>query len=230
MLVMKRNSGNSSKLSESRNGFTIVELLIVVVVIAILATITIVSFRGVQERAYVAATVSNIDVYIKGLEMLKAETGAYSKVSGCIGETSGVCGYTIIEGDKCQSEYGLTPGRTPVQPAASSTLNQDLKPYISTTPKQSMTKPVQTIVGQVDGCVVKSELSSPGYFPSNGSTIQSDGEVREDITGVNMASSYYIRYTLNGDTQCTIGGSHKKYYPENGYTTCYVFGGKVIKE
>lgn len=32
-------------------GFTIVELLIVVVVIAILAAITIVSYNGIQERA-----------------------------------------------------------------------------------------------------------------------------------------------------------------------------------
>lgn len=37
------------------NGFTIVELLIVVVVIAILAAITIVSYNGIRQRAEVAA-------------------------------------------------------------------------------------------------------------------------------------------------------------------------------
>lgn len=36
---------------KNKNGFTIVELLIVVVVIAILAAITIVSFNGIQNRA-----------------------------------------------------------------------------------------------------------------------------------------------------------------------------------
>lgn len=40
------------------SGFTIVELLIVVVVIAILAAITIVSFNGIQNRAY-DSTVQN---------------------------------------------------------------------------------------------------------------------------------------------------------------------------
>lgn len=39
---------------KSRNGFTIVELLIVIVVIGILAAITIVSFNGITERARIA--------------------------------------------------------------------------------------------------------------------------------------------------------------------------------
>jgi len=47
----------------TRSGFTIVELLIVVVVIAILASITIVSFNGISARAtraQVASDISNI--------------------------------------------------------------------------------------------------------------------------------------------------------------------------
>ena len=41
--------------SQKRNGFTIVELLIVVVVIAILAAITIVAYNGIQNRAKMSA-------------------------------------------------------------------------------------------------------------------------------------------------------------------------------
>ena len=41
-----------------KDGFTIVELLIVIVVIAILAAITIVSYNGITNRAKAAATAS----------------------------------------------------------------------------------------------------------------------------------------------------------------------------
>lgn len=46
--------------STKRDGFTIVELLIVIVVIGILAAITIVAFNGVQNRAKTAAVQSSV--------------------------------------------------------------------------------------------------------------------------------------------------------------------------
>ena len=46
-------------LSFYRKGFTIVELLIVVVVIAILAAITIVAYNGIQNKAKNSASMSN---------------------------------------------------------------------------------------------------------------------------------------------------------------------------
>lgn len=46
-------------------GFTIVELLIVIVVIAILAAITVVAFNGVQERARNTQTISAVKEYMK---------------------------------------------------------------------------------------------------------------------------------------------------------------------
>jgi prepilin-type N-terminal cleavage/methylation domain-containing protein len=46
--------------TNTRSGFTIVELLIVVVVIAILAAITIVSFNGIQQRAKLSAARSDL--------------------------------------------------------------------------------------------------------------------------------------------------------------------------
>jgi prepilin-type N-terminal cleavage/methylation domain-containing protein len=51
------NKGNSSTAS----GFTIVELLVVIVVIGVLATITIVSFSGISQRATVASLQSDLE-------------------------------------------------------------------------------------------------------------------------------------------------------------------------
>lgn len=62
---------------QTQKGFTIVELLIVVVVIAILAAITIVSFAGIQNRAHDTAVQSNIKDFGKLVELQNAEKGAY---------------------------------------------------------------------------------------------------------------------------------------------------------
>ncbi len=58
-------------------GFTIVELLIVVVVIAILAAITIVAYAGIQQRARESAVSSSVSQAKKKLEVYKVEKGSY---------------------------------------------------------------------------------------------------------------------------------------------------------
>jgi len=59
------------------SGFTIVELLIVVVVIAILAAISLVAYTGIQNRAANAKTESEVAAIAKALEMYHADKGMY---------------------------------------------------------------------------------------------------------------------------------------------------------
>ena len=66
-----------SGLQRKDYGFTIVELLIVIVVIGILAAITIVAFNGVQERARTAAVTSALNQGGKKIEIYNAENGRY---------------------------------------------------------------------------------------------------------------------------------------------------------
>lgn len=81
----------------SKYGFTIVELLIVVVVIAILAAITIVSYNGIQQRAASAAVQSEVSSLAKRAETLKSQssTDTYPATQGEVvtGTTYGTTRY-----------------------------------------------------------------------------------------------------------------------------------------
>ena len=62
-------------------GFTIVELLIVIVVIAILATMTIVSFNGIQDRANITTINASLDQVNKAVNAYYALNGEYPSTS-----------------------------------------------------------------------------------------------------------------------------------------------------
>ncbi len=57
-----------------QTGFTIVELLIVIVVIGILAAITIVAFNGIQERARVQQANSELNALAKAIQSARINT------------------------------------------------------------------------------------------------------------------------------------------------------------
>lgn len=65
-----------------RTGFTIVELLIVIVVIAILAAITIVAYTGIQDRAKESNVRSDLSAFMKKIEIARtnAADGLYPLV------------------------------------------------------------------------------------------------------------------------------------------------------
>ena len=68
-----------------RYGFTIVELLIVIVVIAILATISVVAYNGIQNRANDTAVQSDLKNIAKKFELYKVEKDVYPVGSSQIG-------------------------------------------------------------------------------------------------------------------------------------------------
>jgi len=59
---------------KTSRGFTIVELLIVIVVIGILAAIVIVAFNGVQNRAYATSVKSDLATLAKRIEAAKIDS------------------------------------------------------------------------------------------------------------------------------------------------------------
>ena len=71
----------------SRRGFTIVELLIVIVVIGILAAITVVAYNGIQDRAKNTQTVNAASAWLKAMKMYKIDNGSWPSIYNvCLGE------------------------------------------------------------------------------------------------------------------------------------------------
>ncbi len=64
-------------MKKSANGFTVIELLVVIVVISILASLTVVAFHGMQSRAKNASISAALDTYINALELYYIKNGKY---------------------------------------------------------------------------------------------------------------------------------------------------------
>lgn len=109
-----------------QKGFTIVELLIVVVIIGILAALIIVSYNGIQERANSTKTIATARAFIKGLNALYIDTGVVPQGSTTTGGGYGTCiaPVSAVSGGTCPSSDGWW-GPT----AWDSTLNQQILTY-----------------------------------------------------------------------------------------------------
>lgn len=102
---------------KNKSGFTIVELLVVIVTIAILTSIIIVVFNGVQERARDSARKSDIGLIMKALDMYYVDNGQYPQITA--------------------TAPGLGGGAISSPPFANtwSQLESMLSPYIKSLPK-----------------------------------------------------------------------------------------------
>lgn len=74
---------------KTHRGFTIVELLIVVVVIAILAAITVVAYTGIQNRTHDSVVQSDLKSIAKKFEAYKIDNGVYPVGDGQL-QTTGI--------------------------------------------------------------------------------------------------------------------------------------------
>jgi len=105
------------------SGFTIVELLIVIVVIAILAAISIVAYNGIQVRAENAKTITAVNAYRKALAQYRIDNSGYPTNGGmCLGDT-----YPVLDG----TNAGCRNSAAVLLNTAGSTMVNALKPYMN---------------------------------------------------------------------------------------------------
>ena len=97
-------------------GFTLVELLIVIVIIAILTVVSLVAYNGLQNQAKTSAAKSAAETVGKKAELYNTEEGSYPKKLVYL--TGGSDGATTVTVDSGKSYY-LTP--TSVEVAESDT-------------------------------------------------------------------------------------------------------------
>ena len=118
---------------KTKSGFTIVELLIVIVVIAILAAISIVAYNGIQQRAKNSQTVNAASAYIKGINLMLGEAQVYPTVSSsylCLGQSS--CrGGSWANSTTLDTELRKYMGQTLPQPNTSAVTDNSSTGYVS---------------------------------------------------------------------------------------------------
>lgn len=111
---------------QSSLGFTIVELLIVIIVVAILAAIVITVYNGITARAQYSAERQDISNIQQALELYKADKGYYPDSSNCVNAP----GYTNYQSSWCGWAQGqgdsFIPGVVPAYIRALPTLSRSL--------------------------------------------------------------------------------------------------------
>lgn len=117
---------------KTTSGFTIVELLIVIVVIAILTAIGIVAYGGIQRRSENTKTISAVQAYRKALQQYALEKGSYPIIGGyCLGTE-----YPILDGTNagCRNSSSVLHNTTAVNYA------HLLQPYLGGSSPMPSTK------------------------------------------------------------------------------------------
>lgn len=105
-----------------QKGFTIVELLIVIVVIGILAAISIVAYNGIRTRANNTQTIDAVKQFVKAYNLYAADNGGYPQESGCLGE--GYPANVCLAQDGSGFCFGVGGATNPL-------INVALKPYMN---------------------------------------------------------------------------------------------------
>ena len=104
---------------KQNDGFTIVELLIVIVIIGILAAITIVAYNSIQQRSRDSARAQDIASIKRALHLYHTDNGGVKTTFAYGGGGPG--GWNISSSSTWLAFLGTTYGKIPVDPVNTGT-------------------------------------------------------------------------------------------------------------
>ena len=131
------------KSQSSRRGFTIVELLVVIVVIGILAAITIVSYTGISQKATVASLQSDLSNSSNKLKMFYVDNSSYpatidctipnSTTNLCLGPSSGVVFQYVSNNNSNPQTFSLVASKNSTKYRISNDISPKYTPQVVAT-------------------------------------------------------------------------------------------------
>ena len=212
-----------------KSGFTIVELLIVVVVIAILAAITTVAFNGIRNRAIIASIKNDLNAAAKKMELARIDNSenypATLPASTTVSKGNVIQLTTVADSTKsfCINAYG--PGNTVASLAAGSDIKDYLCPGATVGTAVGGTTP--TAPRGVNLLTSFANWTTSGGMAYNSST----GELVCNNTTGGSASSPLVRVdsptsgTFRYDANATVASPTRLYSGTYGSTSYYAANG-----
>ena len=158
-------------------GFTIVELLIVIVIIAILASVSIAAYSGAQQRAYNTSSSELLHRWEKSFEQYRALTGSLPALTDntgyCLGinfpngkcrayQTTGTNTYNEADNSGLLAAFASQNISTPTTP--SSPIGAQVAPYVLAYPTRYE---LFTLLYGSDGTVCTNNGMTAGYNASS---------------------------------------------------------------
>jgi len=215
MVYKKPNKSQKSVDSASiknNDGFTIVELLIVIVVIAILAAISIVAYNDIQQRANNTARIASGKQFITLFQLYKATFGSYppqlypQNAGFCLGTGFPLSTVNSVTAQRCRS---YNSGGTYTAPAPRGTVPDALLESDNTALMTELKKvgsipgnPIPTRTKQVVGPYTDYDTATPapvisivldGVLPANSDC---GGGFRTNSGGSTTYNHTYCSYVL----------------------------------
>lgn len=189
----------------TRHGFTIVELTIVIVVIAVLATITLVSYSGVQERARQAQIATTVRSYANAISTYRLTKGYWPPESARTTDARACLG----DPNSYSSTYGyLTPGicNTLTSASVDTDFNTEMNSYLTNLPDLSFIKPLQ---------FTPSSKYGRGIYYAKRCLINYCDYATTPASKLDVS----INYVITSPGTCAIGTAVID-VPTTGFTTC----------